>query len=352
MIILKKYYPWILVAATLIFLVLPIEIPYYVKTQVQLLPSEEWMITRINGDQFTTKLTNRITGAVEKYQTFQFDRGDVISIAFAENISAGSKIGKNDTVAYIGSKDIEREISRLRGEIKSAEANLEVYRSSEKESIISEEEERLNYARKQFEEQEKLNERNKKLFAKQLISEEDFQISERRLELYRINIRVREEKLASVKTGSKSSLVGLAESNLESLEEQLEAVLNKYSAHVLTSPIDGSVFIPESEDTLLKVGSRSAYTAIIPVESKYFRDIKAGSGVELSISEADSLIHTKVVRIDNQISNLLGKKYILLFSTVGREDIADLYSVDGDAAVELGKFSPFEYSVKFIKYLF
>lgn len=295
----------------LLVVILPINLTPTIVSNGKLLPSKEWIISKgLEGLIYTT-LVDNISGFNEEYSITQFDRGDLVKFNLSKNIKPGNNISVNDTIGFIYSSLNEQEIATLKGELGSAKASLNVGISGEKESLIELEKKNLDYAKKQVEEQSKYFERQKKLFEKQLITQDEYETEHARLELYKININIAEQRLNSVLSGTKKEEIQLINSQINSIENQISVLQKKSSNYVLISPIDGKVSSTYSKDTLLIINNVSNYTVLIPIKLNMSSSFNIGNEIEIESRNGEKII-SRIDAIDKTV-NLIGiEQYIII----------------------------------------
>ncbi|MBK7104661.1 MAG: hypothetical protein IPH62_05205 [Ignavibacteriae bacterium] len=307
---LKFLYVPIVILILIIIFILPIKINTSITANGKLLPSKVWIISKgLEGLLYTT-LVDNVNGFNEEYSITQFARGDLIKFSLNKNIKPGKKIFINDTIGIVYSSLNEQEIATLKGELDAAKASLQIGISGEKESLIELENKNLDYAKKQVEEQTKFFVRQKKLFEKQLITQDEYETENARLELYKINISIAEERLRSVLTGTKKEELQLINSQIKSLENQITVLQNKSNNLLLKSTINGIVSASYNQDTLLIINSENKFTALIPIKLNLANSFNAGNEVEIIPRNGNSIL-AKIESVDKSVKIFLGEQFII-----------------------------------------
>ena len=134
--------------------------------------------------------------------------------------------------------------------------------------MILEAERVLEHARETFDEHQKIVARLEKLSGSGFVPYQDYEIALSTRNLFMINIEIAEAQLKSVQTGLKQEEVEMISSQITSLEEEIDTLLERSENYTLTSPLSGVVFETSPGDTLVSIGDTSSYTVIIPLKLK------------------------------------------------------------------------------------
>ena len=342
----------IIIIAAIILLFLPIEYPQSVKGKGKLLPYKSWVLSKGTDGRLLTSLIDNSTGRNSEFTVTQFERGDAVQFKLNENVLNENIISMGDTIGFIISNEIEKDIQKLKGELETARASLKVQISSEKESVIEAEKNKLTFAKKQLDEQTKLFERKKKLFDRQLISQQEFEADEAKYELAKINISIAEERLRSVQSGAKEEEVDFATSKINAIEKEIDVLQKRFENNNITSPINGMISRSYSTDTLLIVNDTSKYVVLLPIEWNSFSKINVEQNVEISSVNISEIGTGKINSIDNTIVNISGREFVLataLSFTKYKEIVPGLIV---DYEIDCGTTTSAKYFSDFIKIIF
>jgi multidrug efflux pump subunit AcrA (membrane-fusion protein) len=313
----KFIYPAILVVV-LIFLFLPIKFPYTITSKGKIFPYQTWTLAKTTSGRLITSLNDNSTGSNHGFSIIQFEQGDAVQFKLSPKVLQNDTISAGDTVGYIISSEIEKDIQKLKGELETARASLNVKTSSEKESVIEAEKNKLSFAEKELEEQTKIFERKKKLFDKDLISQQEFEADEARFELAKINISIAQERLRTVSSGAKSEEINFANTQINVLENEIDVLRKRFESNNILSPITGITERSYSSDTILVVNDIYKTVSIVPVKWDDIKKIKIGQIVTISSAVIDEVIYGKVFAIDNNITSLNNLQYV--FVTILSDD--------------------------------
>ncbi|MFZ1291317.1 MAG: hypothetical protein WAR79_14565 [Melioribacteraceae bacterium] len=326
---------------------LPLKYPITISNKGKLLPSKVWIISKgLEGLLYTT-LVDNVNGVNEEYSITQFARGDLIKFELNKNVKPGKNVFISDTIGIVYSSLNEQEIAELRGELEAAKASLQIGISGEKESIIELENRNLTYSKKQVEEQTKFFERQKKLFEKQLITQDEYETEYARLELYKINISIAEERLRSVLTGTKREEIQLINSQIKSLENQISVLQEKSNNFLLKSPINGIISQSYNQDTLLIINSENKFTVLIPIKLNMANSFNIGNEVEIIPRKGNSIV-AKIESIDKSVK-IYFEEHFIIAKTVFESSSDIFYSNEiVECKIYGSKVSLFDYIIFYL----
>ncbi len=333
----------IIIILILLVFVLPFKFEYKIHSQGQVQPSKEWTIYKGTDAAITSVLTDHLSGINTSYSVAQFVRGDVVQFSFSQGIKAGVFVSRGDTVGTVYSSELEREMIDLKNDIALTRSTLNVNLSGEKESLIKQEQERLNYALQQAEEHKKILNRLKSLFERGLVSQEEYEIAQGTAELNEINIAISKAALESVETGEKPEMINYFNAQITNLEKELSVLEKRYSGLTLISPISGTIDRQTNNDTLLVLNDVSDFVIIIPVNILEKKYISLPLNVDVYINNKRQEISAQLISIDNK-ARLLNGTQVIVGSTKLSGDLQNLMpGMMVDCYLNLGSFSAYEY---------
>ena len=327
----------------LVSFIIPFKIPFSVKTMGKVLPIREWVISKGPDGRLITILTNNKTGMSKNYTVSQFERGDAIQFKLNPDIISGKAISKNDTIAVLYSNEIDRQIAELKGQLDIANASLIMYSSGEKEPVIQELTNKVEYLKTQAAEQNKIYNRKKSLYEKKLISQEEYDIAKSTMELNNINIVIAEAQLKTGQSGAKQEQIGYIKSQIISLKNQIDVLKKRTDQYTLLSQINGLVRRKTSGDTLLIVSDTSEYVIIMPVKWEERNYIFPGQKIEVSFSSSKLVPEAKLYRFDNTVYTLSGRQVFLVFGYADKNISEFAPGLLIECSIKCGDVSPLEY---------
>lgn len=259
-------------------------------------PGKVFFIRTNTSGGIESFLTDNLKGRVEKYSMFNFDRNDVINF---ELFQKDRFVEKKDTIAVLSSNIYLERIEEIKLKLAEFEGELEVLSSGERNELIDEMKLRVDYAEKQLEIQQKIYERSKKLLSRNIISQEEFDITEGKLDLNRIEVNIAAQMLKAAKAGSKKEEINSIRKQINAAENLIAMLENKSQQLKITAPFDGEIQSYENNDTLLTVKSVNNKILILPIPANRMNQIEIGSSVFLETTEVESQL--KIKTIDDNI---------------------------------------------------
>lgn len=339
----KLFITWIVIISIIvILLVLPVKLNYTLHVKGKVLPNKEWIIYKGTDGRLTSLLTNYKTGINQSYDVTLFDRGDAMKFSFNSALHSGSSINSNDTIAVVYSNEIERQIESLKGQIASARASLTLNETGEKESIVNQEKNNLEYAIRQAEEQKKLLDRTEVLYNKGLVSQEEYEIVSGGYDLYDINIAISKARLDAVETGVKKEQIELIKSQIIFLEKELMVMQRRFKGFTITSPINGIVSRKTNSDTLMIISDVSKFIVLCPVKVNDKKFISDSAQIDIVFGSKQNMT-AHVYEIDNNVKIVNGLQVVTVTSEIdeSNKDISPLLIVD--CYIHTGSLTPLQF---------
>jgi hypothetical protein len=289
-----------------------VKIPTSIDSKGQLLSYQTWVLSKGTDGRLITYQTDNLTGITNSFGITQFERGDPVQFKLNPKIFLDNEVSNGDTIGSVISNEIIKDLERLRGELETNRALLAVQTSSEKESVIDVERKRLEFAKKEFEEQIKIYNRQKSLFEKELISQEDFETTEARYELSKINISIAEERLKTVLSGAKKEEIELLNSQIKAIEREIDILQFRFEKNNITVPISGMIIRPFSSDTLVIVNDTSKKVILIPVKWSESMYVFIDQEVIITSPEVSEKLIARVSSIDNSVKTMNNEQYVII----------------------------------------
>lgn len=348
----QNIYLIIVVLFAIIFLFVPIELPLSVSSKGKLIPYQTWTLAKGTDGRLITSLNDNSTGINNEFSVTQFERGDAVQFKLNMDIIENGKVSKGDTIGYVISNEIEKDIQKLMSELETARASLTVQESSEKESVIEAEKSKLVFAEKELEEQTKVYDRKKQLFERDLISRQEFEADEARYELAKINISIAQGRLKTVQSGAKEEEINFANSQISAVENEIRILQKRFEGNNIVSPIDGEIIRTFSSDTLLTINDLNQNIVLVPVKWKELKKIQIDQEVSISSDGVDEIITGKILNIDNTVKSAGAIQYVLVtvLSEAKLEELKPGLLVDCN--ISCGKDTPLNMLLEFIKPLY
>ncbi len=245
-----KYGLFISGAILLLIIILVIEIPYSYSIQGKILAGRDWFLIRQTDGSLMEITRDNIKGVIQHYGAYQIDRGDMVQFQINPAALNQDRVSQSDTLGIFSSSFLAEDLSRLQGELDLAQATLEVSRTGEKQSLLTEAEKTymLNLERARV--QQRILEREATLFSDNLVSNQDYEITRGMTRIYELEAQVAEARLRSLKTGAKPEEINLVRVQIESIQRNLEILRKRINWSYLKAPIQGTLTTEMANDTL------------------------------------------------------------------------------------------------------
>lgn len=338
----------------IILLIVPIKIPYTITVPGKVIALKEWTLSKGTDGRLISVLKDNENGLSNEFSVSQFERGDAVCFRLKNNLATGCLIKNGDTIASVYSNEIDRRYAILQGDLEVARASLALNKSGDKEAVIKQETENLNFMQKQAEEQLKLFKRIESLYYGNLASRQEYEVAKGTADLNQINIKIAEAKLREVQTGSKPEELHVIETQIHSLENQIEKLQQKYNSYIIRSSINGQIKMTPSGDTILIAHDVSRYIIIMPLKWEYKEYLAKGQSVKLSTGYTSQLGTAELKEFDNSVKIINGTQVFAATanctSIINSENIASGLLVE--CCIQCGSISPYEYLKRILKTLF
>jgi hypothetical protein len=314
---------YLIAAAVLLLLLaaflLPVEMPRSIKARGTVAFAREWALLRNDNGQIVSLLRDNRAGSVQHCSMMQVQRGDAMSFKLSDNLRDGL-VTQGDTVGYILSHALLQQITSLEGELAIAEASLLAARSGEKVSLVDEARQHLALAQAALHEQEQLHARQVELYARELISDETYELSANRRQQLRIAADIADAALRSALTGLKPEQIRASEAQVEALRDRLEQYRQLMRQHTFIAPVSGMQRPSWAVDTLLIIGDMTELLLIVPIELADLEKLSPGSRVTFTIPTTQLQGSAVVEYIDRNV-RYFGRRAVV--SIIARIDQAD-----------------------------
>jgi hypothetical protein len=301
----------ITIAIVTVILFYPGKFPYSLEVVGKILPLKEWVVIQGRNGLLTAVLRDNSLGKFDSYYVTEIERGDPIRFNIHQSVAPGHYITKGDTIGWIDSNEIERQLVQLNRELQAQKGLLRIASTGEKESMVLEARRVLDHARETYDEHQKIVARLEKLSGSGFVPFQEYEIALNTQNLFMINIKIAEAQLQSVQTGLKQEEIDMIASQIENLEEEIGVLRVRLDKYVLISPLSGMVFETLPGDTLINIGDISSYTVIIPLKLKSSACVGLQQQVKFSIEGSNSAFDGKITKLGNVVHILNGEQVIL-----------------------------------------
>jgi len=343
----------VITAAVLLILILllPIPLPYNLVVQGKIVPGQVWFLQRQTDGSMLVTLRDQLHNMVSSYTAYQVERGDVLSFKLESKLSPDGSIAFGDTVGYIHSNVISREMAFLKGSLEVARSLLQVNRTGEKQSMIDAARSQLSLSMEQTDLQKKILERQKDLYDSSLVSKEMYEITLGTSRIYEMQTAVAEAQLKSLQTGSKPEQVQMALAEINSLESEIKVLEQRLNQFVLISPLQGQIFTPFSAETLLFVADTSR-VVYIPVNILDMPEVELNQRVQVKIETNGEVIKGKIYKLDKMVQRLADKQVFFAIGILDGENALLPVNQIVSCTIQGKRKTPLDYLGKLTQALF
>lgn len=298
------------VIAVIALLFIPVKVPLTIKTPGKILPCKEWILIKGQDGVITSLICNNMLDFAESSGNTQTERGDQESFRFHPDMIMKETVSAGDTVGLIYSYEVELKWAQLKGELAIEEASLKLYESGEKEPMVREALLKLDYAKKQAEQQKNEIGRISSLAEKSMIAPAVMEREQTKLQLYEIQVNTMEAALNSVETGYKKEQTDLIKTRIRTLKEEISVMKKRIGFSTITTPISGRIVRFAGSDTLAIVQDTTSYALVLPVEWNDRKYILQKQMIKLKAEGISFQPTGKIEHIGNKLCMINGKNFI------------------------------------------
>lgn len=339
----RKIIVSILLICLIVLCLFFIKIPLHITTIGRVYPQTEWKIEKSNPDEVIIYLNNYLTTEAGDIKSFIFNRGDVVNLKINTSIKHGEFVESGDTIGVIHSANLEERLAELKGNLTKANATLKSNETGEKQSLIKEATQNVVLAKLKVSEQEKIVSRMKKLLEKNLVSQEEYEIAENRLALYKTEVKISEAQLNTVSTGVKKELLEQIKAEIKLYQKQLSILNNKKKNYNLISPINGKVNRFFDSDTLLLIQDLSTMIICLPFKLYHCQDVIIGQKVLFFLPGLSLKHYAKIVRIDSTVKLSNNQQTMYAYAEINKPNTTIYPGMTVKCKIFCGNINIFEY---------
>jgi hypothetical protein len=188
---------------------------YTVKTPIKVMPEKEWVLLRETDGSLRMLTRNYLKGRVSNLNSYKIDRGDHFRFLVADSLNSNKKVEKGDTIGYLHSRRFDRTIQQIKRSLRVARQELEMMAAGSKPSLIRQARQQLEVLNERERLVEELLQRNEKLFEKNLISIQQLDSLETRLNIIRHRKQAARENLNALRNGAKKEHIEMLKARVE-----------------------------------------------------------------------------------------------------------------------------------------
>lgn len=295
-----------------------VEIPYKIRARGVIMPVEEWGLYQGTGGSLVQMQENHLSGVVSQYNVSEFQRGDIASYRFNEDLLQSGSVKKGDTIAWVYTSDIHLDLIALQGDLAYQRSLLEVYIAGEKPEEMAVAENRVELAQQELKNQQMQTARIVELFEQGVVSRQEYELSVNELKIREYALEIAQSVYQAMQSGRKREDIEVIRSRIASMETQIAQLQSHMGAFHLVAPISGQVIrernpsLQGGSEVILRVADFSSYVVYLPVD--YYEEPYVETGQTVSFRSASGLLGSngKVVSVDNNIRLINNRPKIFL----------------------------------------
>lgn len=285
-----------------IFLMLPIELPFKVRTRAIIRPVTEWELSRTAEGNLTQTFRDNLTGTVRSYGVTEFQRGDVVRFEVSPRLQSMVSISKGDTVGMLYSNEEQRKLMELEGDLKVLRAERVFHTTGQKPEDVEHAERELHLAKQELMTQQKLTARSQVLLRDSVIPLQQYEIDLNELKVRELAVSIAEARLMSITTGEKPEQAELIDAKVQAITWQIDQLRARISYFTLLAPISGMVVMDrfmDGSERLVMIADTSAMVAVAPVRMSDVGHLRRGDRVRTIPVNGNVSVTGTVRDIDN-----------------------------------------------------
>ncbi len=331
-----------------LLLISGIKIPHSLNIFAEVHPLQKWQIVKGTDGQLTSALIDYETGFSNTFGVTQFQRGESMVFSFSASMKNKKEINAGDSVGVIRSSDVEENIVRLEGELSVAQAELEANRTGEKQPLITEAKNRLEFAKAKLGQKKDTFQRNEQLYKKGFLPQESYETDLWEIKQLEIEISIYQSQLEAITSGLKPETLKLLESKVIALSKDLETVKKRSKNFSVISPINGIVNRSFSSDTILSVVNLDKVVMNVPLKIAYRNSLKEGESISVRFINYPEPFQAKVLSISNEVKMLNSEQVIVAAILINNSGKQLLPGMVTQGNIKLGTIAIGDYLTSYI----
>jgi hypothetical protein len=288
----------------------------------KLMPMQQALLLNTIDGQVSFSSTNYLTGHIDALCLVQIERGEMQRLQMQPALLDQAVVEANDTLAVISSSALEEQLTALAGELAVARSTLAAEQSGEKAETIAVYQHRLEQAQAGAAEKERACQRLELLYEKKLTSFDLYDAARSAMEIAQAQFKLAESELAAINTGVKPKQVQLLQTQVSSLEKQIDLLKKRKNNYCILAPFAGRVATYFSSDTLLAVSAASPSVLLLPVRAADRQWVRPGAQVRCWDTNAGIAIEATVHRIKQEVFILNAQPMITVIAVPSQQPLA------------------------------
>lgn len=325
-----------------------IKVPHSLNIFAEVHPLQKWQIVKGTDGQLTSAFIDYETGFSNAFGVTQFQRGESMIFSFAEAMKNKKEIKAGDSIGVIRSSDVEENIVRLEGELSVAKAELEANKTGEKQPLITEAKNRLEFAKAKLGQKKDTFLRNEQLYKKGFLPQESYETDLWEIKQLEIEISIYQSQLDATTSGLKPETLKLLDSKIIALTNELESLKKRSKNFVVISPINGKVNRSFSSDTILSIINLDKIVMNVPLKIAYRNSLKEGNSISFRFKNYRDAFQAQVLSLSNEVKMLNNEQVIVATILINNSSKQLLPGMITQGTIKLGAISIWDYFTNYI----
>lgn len=325
-------------------LFMPVDLPYDISSTGVCYPIRSWSLAKNTDGTLNGKLINNQNGQIEDYQSYQFERGDIVGIKFSPAKSADGFIEKGTPVASILSNMLSQKLNQLQNQLLVQRATLKTIEVGKKKETVAVAQEQIEGAEVALKFAQQQQKRNQDLFDQGLIAFTVLERSNGLVEQAEADLAIAKKGKTVVNTGARPEDRALVLARINSLEKEISLLTNQSSAYNIVSPVSGIVrFGGVNEVHELIVDQLDSMVIQVPIRLKDRQFVKVGDPVLLTPPYQDTTMEATLVSFDDNVQ-LLDQEQVIVAKAILSGEFPRLPNgMPVSCTIHADKIQPIEY---------
>ncbi len=297
-------------------IVLPISVPLTLVVPGKIVPAREWTLLRDQEGAIGALLRDHAQGTVQSYTFNRFERGDAVRLTVHPNIQPHTLVEAGDTLATLFSSETQRQLTQLTGQLAAVLASLDLFATGEKTAIVEEARTQLARSEELAAQNSKVLERLRALRERDLIAEQDLELSESQQRVLEADIAAARARLDVVQTGAKPQQLALTRTEAAALRDEIATLNDRVNLFTITAPLSGMVVRSFGPDTLLQVLDTSDHVVVMPVPWPEHQDLVREQAVTIDIVGTATQVQGRLQQLGDVVHVLQGQQVMLVTAAI------------------------------------
>ena len=294
------------ILALLALALMHVSIPYTIRSKGIAKPAQTWGLYKSFDGTLVNMYENHLTGSINEYKVFEFQRGDIVAFHFNDALTEGEGITIGDTVAWVTSNNMRLAILEKEGAIAQEQAKLKVYATGDKPEALALAREQVDLARQKLDVQQSVTDRMVRLYQQQLIPQQEYELSVNDLKIREHQLEIARSAYAAILAGEKEEEINAIRSRIAALEQQKDHLREHMVEMNILSPVSGQLLRQSNPDRsnadeIIKVADLSSYVVFVPIDLFEKQFIGKHQPVTLRMSHSRKTLPGIIIGIDNTI---------------------------------------------------